>query len=252
MALVQCILFFTFAKSDDDGTAAADRALALDPRIAEAYCVRARHFYEKGRFDETDETLKRALELDPDSWELNREAARIFYFQRRFTEAARYYENALAIDDSDYHSWNMLCSVYEALGDKPASMRAAEMAISAAERALANDPTNGSALGTGVCGLAILGHWERVREWIDRALLISPDNIFMRYNFACTLAMHHQDAEGALDLLEPIFPGFTASAYKAISADPDLDAIRDHPRFKRMMDEARARLAEELAIPAAT
>ena len=252
MALVQCILYFTFAKGDDDGTTAADRALILDPRIAEAYCVRARHFYEQGRFDETDETLQRALELDPESWEVNREAARIFYFERRFTEAARHYENALAIDESDYHSWNMLCSVYEALGDKQASIQAAEMAVSTAERALAQDPTNGSALSTGVCGLAILGQWERVKEWIDRALLISPDNIFMRYNFACTMAMHGQDAEAALDLLEPIFPGFTASAYKAISADPDLDTIREHPRFKCLMEAARERLAGELVTPAAT
>ena len=91
-----------------------------------------------------------------------------------------------------------------------------------------------------------------MKEWIDRALLISPDNIFMRYNFACTLAMHGHDAEGAIDLLEPIFPGFTASAIKAVSADPDLDTIREHPRFRRMMEEARARLAEELATPAAT
>ena len=252
MALVQCILFFTFAKGDDDGTAAADRALALDPRSAEAYCVRARHSYEQGRFAEADELFQRALELDPESWEVNREAARIFYFQRRFTEAARHYENALAIDDSDYHSWNMLCSCYEALGDNQASIRAAEMAVSSAEHALATDPTNGSALSTGVCGLAIIGQWERVQEWVDRALLISPDNIFMRYNFACTYSMHRRDADGALDLLEPIFPEFTASALKAVSADPDLDTIREHPRFRRMFEEASARLAEEPATPAVT
>ena len=252
LALMQCILHFTFTAGDDDGMAAANRALSLDPGIAEAYCVQARHAYEQGRFDEADEGLRRALELGPESWEVNREAARIFYFERRFADAARHYEKAVAIDDTDYHSWNMLCSVYPALGDAEGSARAANNAVSAAERALANDPTNGSALSTVVTGLGVLKERERADEWIDRALLVCPDNFFMRYNFACTLALQFHDQDAALDLLEPLFPDFSASAYKAVSADPDLDGLRDHPRFKRLMEEAAERLATEPAIPAAT
>ncbi|WP_310469133.1 TIR domain-containing protein [Sphingomonas sp.] len=245
MALVQCIMHFTFAAGDDDGTAAADRALAIDPDIAEAYCVRARHFYEQGRYNEADEGFAQALRIDPDSWEVNRERARIFYFQRRFADAARHYEKAVSVDDSDYHSWSMLCSVYRALGNQPAEMHAAQMALAAAERALAHDPTNGSALATGVTGLAALQLRERAGEWIERALLISPDNMWMRYNFACVMALQFADAEAALDLLEPLFPRFTASAYKAVEADPDLDPIRDQPRFKAMMEQAAARLGGE-------
>jgi adenylate cyclase len=251
MALVQCILYFTFATGSDDGIAAADRALSLDSNVAEAYCVRARHAYEQARFDETDEALDRALKLEPDSWEVNREAARIFYFERRFTEAARHYEKAVAVDDSDYHSWNMLCSVYPALGDEAGTARAAENAVAAAERALAHDPTNGSALSTVVTGLGVLKLRERVDEWIDRALLISPDNIFMRYNFACTLVLQFNESDAALNLLESVIPHLSASAYKAVAADPDLDSLRDHPRFKRLMEQAAARLAAEPPIPAA-
>jgi adenylate cyclase len=251
MALVQCILHFTFAVGSDDGTAAADRALSINPNIAEAYCVRARQLYEKGDFGASDEAFARALAIDPDSWEVNREAARIFYFQRRFAEAAKHYEKAVAIDDSDYHSWNMLGSVYPALGDEAGAARAAKMAIAAAERALAHDPTNGAALSTVVTGLGILQQRERVDEWMDRALLISPDNIFMRYNFACTLALQFHDTEGALDLLEPLFPKISASAYKAFASDPDLDSLRDLPRFKHLMNQAADRLTE-VATPAAT
>jgi adenylate cyclase len=244
MALIQCILHFTFAVGDDDGTAAADRALSLDAGIAEAYVVRARHAYEQGRFDDADKELSRALQLDPESWEVNREAARIFYFERRFAESARHYEKAVAIDDADYHSWNMLCSVYPALGDATAARRAAQMASAGAERALAQDPTNGSALSTVATGLAILKARERFDEWIDRALLICPDNIFMRYNFACALALQFEDSEAALDLLEPLFPLISASAYKAFTSDPDLDGLRGIPRFKRLMAEAAERVGE--------
>ncbi|HVJ69999.1 MAG TPA: TIR domain-containing protein [Sphingomicrobium sp.] len=251
LALMQCILYFTFGGGGEDGTAAADRALALDPRIPEAYCVQARHAYEQGEFEAADEGLRKALELGPESWEVNREAARIFYFERRFAEAARHYEKAVTIDDTDYHSWNMLCSVYPALGDEEGAVRAAQNAIAAAERALVNDPTNGSALSTVVTGLGILKQRERADEWIDRALLISPDNIFMRYNFACTLVLQFHDAEAAVDLLEPIVPEMSASAYKAVLADPDLDSLRDHPRFKLLMERLEKNLAGELASPAA-
>jgi adenylate cyclase len=251
MALVQCILHFTFAVGDDDGIAAADRALSLDPGIAEAYCVRARHAYEQGRFNEADEGLQRALQLDPESWEVNREAARIYYFQRRFAEAALHYEKAVAIDDSDYHSWNMLCSVYPAMDDDEGARRAARMAVSSAEAALVHDPTNGSALSTVVTGLGILRERERVDEWVDRALLISPDNIFMQYNFACTMVLQFHDADAALALLEPIIPRLSASAYNAIMADPDLDSLRENVRFKQLLEAAAERLAER-ATPAAT
>ena len=252
MALVQCILHFTFAASDDDGTAAADRALSIDPNVAEAYCVRARHWYEQGQFAAADEGLARALELDPESWEVNREAARIYYFQRRFGESIRHYEKAVEIDDSDYHSWNMLCSAYVAIGNTAGTKRAAEMALAAAERALVHDPTNGSALSTGVTGLGVLQSRERAEEWMERALLVSPDNAFMRYNFACTMASQFGDQEGALDLLEPIIPSISASAYKAFSTDPDLDSLRDHPRFKQLMAQAAERLGVAPASPPAT
>ena len=252
MALVQCILHFAFATGDDDGIAAANRALALDPRIAEAYAVRARHAYELGKFAEADTALARGLELEPDSWEVNREAARIFYFERRFEDAARHYEKALSIDDTDYHSWNMLCSVYPALGDSDGAERAAKMAVSTAERALTHDPANGSALSTIVTGLGILKERARVDEWIDRALLISPDNLFMRYNFACTMALQFGDPEAAIDHLEPIAPRLSASVCKAIATDPDFDSLRDNPRFKRLMQEVEERLAAEAATPAAS
>jgi len=251
MAIVQSILHFTFNLGDDDGTAAAEKALALDPTIAEAYCVRARHQYEKGEFGKADELLARAVELDRNSWEVNRETARIFFFQRRFEEAVRHWERAVAVDDTDYHSWGMMCSAYEALGDQEKLRHAAEMALMHSERVLANDPTNGAAHGIGAFGLAMRGERDRLKDWIARALLVSPDNIIMRYNFACTTALYMDDRDAALDLLEPVLAEVTESAYKAISSDPDMDSLRGDPRFKRMMEGAAKRLGIASPTPAA-
>jgi adenylate cyclase len=245
MALVQCILHFTFAGSDDSGTEAAERALAIDPAIAEAYCVQARHAYEQGKFAEADQLLNRALELEPESWEVNRETARIFYFERRFDEAVIHYERAVSLDETDYHSWNMLCSAYGALGNSGGANRAAQMAVAGAESALAHDPTNGAALGTAVTGLAVMGERERALDWIQRALLVAPENILARYNIACIMALKLDDPDGALDLLEPIVGDLSQSGLKAFVADPDFAALQGNPRYEKLLARASRKLSEK-------
>jgi adenylate cyclase len=90
-----------------------------------------------------------------------------------------------------------------------------------------------------------LGEAERAKEWIGRAMLIDPDNLNMRYNFACVLTRHLEDAEGALDMLGPVFAKWDSGFLKHAQADPDLDQLRDNPRFQAMIAAAEARIAAD-------
>ena len=54
-----------------------------------------------------------------------------------------------------------------------------------------------------VMPLAALGEGERAKEWMSRALLIDPENMTMRYNFACELANHLNDKDGGLGDARP-------------------------------------------------
>ena len=242
LAIIESILHFSHEVEEVDGLAAAERALSLDPDMAEALVVKARHAYEADRFDEANEALGRAVELDPDSWEVNREAGRICYFQRRLKEAALYFEKAASISETDFHSYGMLASIYEALGDKDGVMRAAQLALARAECVIAQNPTNGMAVVFGAFALAFLGEKDRFKEWADRALLIDPDNPVTRFNLACASALRLKDPEAALEVLEPAFKTVTLSMFKAALTDPDLDSLRELPRFKAMVSEAQARL----------
>ena len=242
MALAQVGLRYAFGKLDVDGIVAAERALSIDPNIAEAHSVKARNFSEQGRHDEANAEIEIALCLDPDSWEVNREAGKLFLDQRRLTDAALHYEKAVQLIETDFHSWGMLVSCYQALGDAEGVRRGAEMMFAQAERVLTEDPSNGAALGIGACGLAIQGHVERAKEWIERALLIDPDNLITRYNFACILAVHLNEREAALDLLERVFSEASSTAINRAKIDPDLDGVRDDSRFKEMFDRGCARL----------
>lgn len=74
-------------------------------------------------------------------------------------------------------------------------------------------------------------------------MLLDPDNILMRYNLACTLAQELKDNDRAIDVVEPYF-GRTVSAtqIRHADSDPDLDALRNDPRFKKMVSAAKKRL----------
>src|SRR5262249_14987119 len=91
MALAQSVLHFSFRKGEQEGAEAADRALSIDPNLAEAHAVRARHLINSRRYDEAASELETALQLDPESWEANKHAGLLAFRQRRLDDAIRYY-----------------------------------------------------------------------------------------------------------------------------------------------------------------
>lgn len=80
---------------------------------------------------------------------------------------------------------------------------------------------------------------------MDRALLIDPENMDMRYNFACALAIHLNDADGALKILGPVLDSVAIGFVNYAKIDPDLDPVRGDPRFQSMIARAEARLAAD-------
>jgi len=241
MALGQMLLHFAHGKRGDDGMIAAERALALDADLAEAHAVKARILSQYGRHDEGSAEIDIALGLDPQSYEVNKSAAYLRVRQHRLDEAIGYYEKAMALMDTDVNSPSMLMTCYAAVGDGEGVARVAQIALTRAEKILAQDPNNGAAMGYGVAALASLGKSERAREWINRALLIDPDNMNMRYNFACALTILGE-IEPAIDILGQVFETAHIDRLNHAKVDPDLNPLRDDPRFKAMMAQAEARI----------
>jgi adenylate cyclase len=241
-ALAETDLRFADGKPDD-GLAAAERAIALDPGLAEARAVRARHLLRLGRHDEAATEIALALRLDPESYEVNMSAGMLSLRRRAFTDAITRYEKATALEATAVGGPGMLVTCYGAIGDAENARRMAHITVERAEAAMALDPTNGSVMGFAVSALGALGEAERAREWMGRALLIDPDNMEMRYNFACALSSVLGDVEGAVDLLVAYFETARLGDVSFSRVDVDLDPLREDPRFQAMVAAAEARLA---------
>jgi adenylate cyclase len=242
MALAQAQLRLWHGK-DISALPAAEKALAINPDLAEARCVRAQMLEEAGKQDEAQAEIDAAFRLDPESWEVNREAARLTFRQGRIAEAIPYFEKAASLMQNDWHNPLMLITCYQATGDEAGLRRAALLTVERSETAIGKDPSNASALAGGANALAILGEKQRAHDWIDRALLLEPDNLMMRYNLACALAGHLKDNDRAVDVLQPYFEKMPSpTPIKHLDVDPDLDRVREDPRFKEMLAATKQRL----------
>jgi adenylate cyclase len=136
----------------------------------------------------------------------------------------------------------MLECCYRGLGDVEGRKRAARMTLERVEKALESNPRDASAVGNGAASLAVLGEHERAREWAERALELEPNNYIMRYNIACAYAMELDDQERALDLIEDSLIHLGIDHVRHAKADPDIASVRDHPRFAKMIADAKQRL----------
>jgi adenylate cyclase len=90
----------------------------------------------------------------------------------------------------------------------------------------------------------VLGENERMKEWIERAVLLDPDNLNMRYNLACVLIESSHDNDAGLDMLAFVLERCLADVVNWVQSDADLDPVRDHPRFRAMLAAAEARIAQ--------
>ncbi len=242
IALAQAEMRFRHDKPED-ALPAAERALQLDPELAEALCVKARYLAdEEGTPEEADRQIKAALRLDPESWEVNKEAARLLSRSGKMRDAIPYFEKAAALMESDYHSTGMLQTCYAAVDDVQGLKRSAQSTLDRCQRALAQDPSIGSAIGLGAVALAVLGDGERAKDWIKRALLMDPDNFTMRWNLTCALSRFLNDKEAAIELLGTFVDRAPPPMVRYLRLDTDLDPLRNDPQFEDLVARAEARV----------
>ena len=228
----------------ENGLEAAMHAIELDGTLAEARAAKAGALAAQGDYAAAFAEISIALRLDPTAPDVHREAGRLAVHQRRFSDAAGHFEQAFDRDESDISSGGLLITCYTAIGDATNLKRAAQRTLERSEKALARDGSNGTVLASMFSALLTLGETERAREWARRAMLMDPDNLGMRYNLACDLAVTLRDFDMALEMLRPVCQRGGREQIAWLMADPDMDELRKDPRCVALVAEAEQRLAK--------
>jgi len=212
---------------------ASHRALLLDPELAEAHVARGLAISLSKQYDDARIEFETAIRLDPNIFEAYYFHARACFQQGKLEEAAKLFEHASQVNPDDYQSPAMLGMVYSGLGREDESMEANRRAMLAAEKHLELHPDDARALYLGAAALCHLGERSRSLDWARRALAIDPEDCGILYNIACVYSLQGK-AEEAIDCLEKAM--VHAQWYKRwIEHDPDLNNLRDHPRFQALL-----------------
>jgi adenylate cyclase len=209
---------------------ASRRSLELAPDLAEAHVARAMSFMAQQRHDEAAVEFERAVTLSPMSFDAWYRYARTAVHQGELNKALELFARASEVDPEDYQCPLIAAPLYRSLGDETRAVEAERRGVRLAERHVASYPDNARAYFLAAAALHNLGQSEKALEWADKALAIDPDDPTTRYNLAC---FHAQvgNADKALDLLE----GSIASR-SWVEHDPELDPIRDQPRFRAYVE----------------
>jgi adenylate cyclase len=219
----------------EDILATTGKALAIDPNLPEAHAARGFALAVGSRRAEAVSAFEQALALDPNCHEANRYYAEFCVTNGQFELAATYFMRALEIKPTDYGAPVMLVNVFRSLGRKDQAEIYARISVEKAEDELRLHPENANVACLGATVLAFLGEHDRAVEWLARSLATDPGDTNIKYNAACTYAILG-DVERSIDLLESWVLQVGSEMKLWFMNDSDLDSIRDHPRYRRLLE----------------
>jgi len=240
-----CYLLFL---SDSAGTpeeilANAKRALELEPGLADAHAALGQAYHTLGRKRDADVEFENALLLDDGSFDAHYLYARHCFTWGDIAKAISHYEKAAALWPADYRSPSQAAAAYIGLGQKDLAQTWLKEGLRRVEKAMKARPENVDTLAFGAVILVQLGEMERGSAWASRAALLNDGNLLVSYNLGCFYSLIGK-LDQALDCLEQIASGTPDVLAEWMKHDPDLDPLRDLPRFKSIT----ARLQSEASV----
>ncbi|UCF21016.1 MAG: protein kinase [Gemmatimonadota bacterium] len=229
------LLHMLYPKVETDlerADSASRKALELDPNLPEAHAARGFALWQMKQDAEARREFETAMRLDPKQFESRYFAARQSFAKGDLEDAARLFDAAFHARE-DYQAAFFAAQSHAALGNESDALTAYRRALQVVEKHLELNPDDSRAATMRAVSLCRLGQKEAGLEWAERAVAIDPDDAGVCYNVACLYALEGH-SERAIDCLEDaIRAGFGSADW--IAHDPDLDSLREHPRFRALL-----------------
>jgi adenylate cyclase len=220
-----------------EASAAASKALDLAPDLAEAHVAQGHIRSLAGDRDGATRSFERAIALNPELHEAYYYFARDLQAQGDYLRAAAMFEQAYRTRPDEYVVLALAVGALEAAGDRAGADAMARRAITGLLHQCEIDPENARLHYMTAGVLQRLGRSEEGGAFAEKALRMRPDDFATLYNVACYYSLA-SDHERALDLLERAIR-LGGGYYDWIVHDSDLAAIRELPRFRKLVTELR-------------
>jgi adenylate cyclase len=235
-------MLYMWGKSDESGLSAAEKALSLDPTLADAHAAKAQALHQLGRNVEAIATHEESLRREPDSYDVRVSFAATCMRLGRFKEAIEHFERAAQLLEVDYICLWLVAACHRELGWNEECQSVTRRALARIEKEIAVRPDNGHAVTIGAIALAYLGETERAKEWALRAMIIESEDERASYELACAFALVNE-VDRALDQLERYADEMPPERINWVKRDADLTRLHDHPRFQALVERSEAKLA---------
>ena len=157
-------------------------------------------------------------------WILKRRK-RCVLLSRLFREASEVRE--------DYQAVFFAAQALEALGRESEATDGYRSALAVAEKHMELNPDDPRAATMRAVSLCRSGDREAGLHWAERALEIDPLDAGVRYNVACLYSLEERPDQAIECLEKAVDAGFGYRDW--MEQDPDLDSLREHPRFKELV-----------------
>ncbi len=212
---------------------ASQKALELDPELAEAHSSRGLALAQNNQFEEAVKEFESAIQLNPKFFEAYYQYGRTCRAHGKHDQAAKLFEKASQVRPEDYEAAHCLAHAYYDLNLETETEKANQRALVVVRKHLDLNPDDARALYLGAGVLIRADEPEEALQWVERAVSIDPHETQVLYNAACIYSLLGK-IEEALDYFEKTIEAGWASR-EWIDTDSDLDPIRDHPRFQKAL-----------------
>ena len=236
------VLAMSGTRTTAPAIAAFERAIALDPRNAEAYHQYGWVLMGLERDSASAEANRRALELDPARFATMLNLAALRTVQRRYDEGLRWMDSALSGEPglAYLYAWRALSRL--TVGRASEARRDAELAIRLGSLAYGEAALAAVEAHEGDVVSARRRVNSVLREGVDSLRPHSREALFIGLALVAL-----NERERAIQLFERVRPRDWQLAYRLRYAG--LDPIRADPRFQRLVEEARPSDAHDLHSP---
>ncbi len=205
----------------------------LAPDYAGGYINLGSALHWLGEWERAEAAFEKAIELRPDSMAYQNMGT-VLYFRHQYEEAVEMHRKALELAPANYRAWGRLATAESRMpGEEQRSRESYQQAIILANKQLAINPDDGEALMHLASYLSPVGQSVEANRAIARALAVLPNDPMSHY-FSAVVNNRDGEFEDAISELEnTVRFGYSL---KNLEADPEFEALNDHPRFRALFE----------------